>query len=400
MDRWLLTYVREKSKRGRVEAGQPVHVLLCLADHFEPDLGNATPEQADARVRLWVEGYPRLFGNYRDSGGRCPRHTFFYPMEVYDASHLDALAGLCAKGFGEVEVHLHHDGDSAAKLRDKLLAYKELLATRHKLLARDRHTGEIAYGFIHGNWALDNSLPDGRWCGVTNELEVLRQTGCYGDFTLPAAPSAAQTRKINSIYYARGKPGHCKSHDWGADVGLAPTLDDALLLVQGPLMLDWTRKRWGCIPRVENGCLQGNQLPSMHRLELWLQAHIQIPSRPDWFFVKLHTHGCNETNQPVLLGEPMSRFHESLAEKAQQDLNFHYHYVTAREMVNLVKAAEAGWTGSVVDALNYQLVWNGSESTQFLRNNGVVESDQERSRKRTPNNGQVLTKVNVPRIGL
>ena len=83
-----------------------------------------------------------------------------------------------------------------------MLAFKELLADRHGLLARRRDTGELPYGFIHGNWALDNSRPDGRCCGVNNELAILRETGCYADFTLPSAPSPAQTAKINSIYYA------------------------------------------------------------------------------------------------------------------------------------------------------------------------------------------------------
>jgi hypothetical protein len=303
-------------------------------------------------------------------------------MEIYNATHIDALAGLCTKGFGEVEVHLHHDGDSAASLHEKLLEYRELLARRHNLLARDRRTGEIAYGFIHGNWALDNSLPDGKWCGVANELEVLRQTGCYGDFTLPSFPSAGQTRKINSIYYACGKPGHCKSHDWGVDAGCEPAPEDALLLIQGPLLLDWKRTRWGCIPRIENGCIQGCQPPSMHRLELWLRARIQVPFRPDWFFVKLHTHGCKEINQAVVLGEPMIRFHEALAHKSRLDPNFHYHYVTAREMVNLIKAAEAGWTCSVADALNYQLVWNGAETISPVMPNEIEESNQNRFKRK------------------
>ena len=58
---------------------EPVHLLLCVADHYEPQLGEAPPEVARARVERWVEDYPRLFGGFRDSDGRPPRHTFFYP---------------------------------------------------------------------------------------------------------------------------------------------------------------------------------------------------------------------------------------------------------------------------------------------------------------------------------
>jgi hypothetical protein len=367
MDRWLIPYLRQSTKRRPIRQGQPVHLLLCLADHFEPELGNAPPEVREARVNLWLRNYPQLFGCFRDSDGRTPRHTFFYPLEAYEAAHLDALANLCRQGFGEVEVHLHHDDDCAEALRERLLAYKNLLAERHQLLSRDRETGEVGYGFIHGNWALDNSGPDGRWCGVNNELAVLRETGCYADFTMPSAPDEpTQTRKINSIYYASGHPKKRKGHDWGVDVGAGSAQGHALLLIQGPLLLNWQRRKWGFLPRVENACIQGNQPPSMQRLNLWLRAHIQVPSRPDWFFVKLHTHGCNEFNQPVLLGEPMIRFHQALAERARRDVNFHFHYVTAREMFNLVKAAEAGWAGSVRDALNYRLLWNGEQGPSGL----------------------------------
>ncbi len=95
----------------------------------------------------------------------------------------------------------------------------------------------------------------------------------------------------------------------------------------------------------------------MHRLDLWLKARVQVPNRPDWFFVKLHTHGCPEENQRILLGPAMVQFHQQLAGARKRNPNFHYHYVTAREMYNLARAAEAGFDGPASDALDYELVW-------------------------------------------
>jgi hypothetical protein len=118
------------------------------------------------------------------------------------------------------------------------------------------------------------------------------------------------------------------------------------------------------LPRVENGCLQGTQPPSLDRLDLWLKAGVRMPARPDWYFVKLYTHGADERNQGVLLGEPMVAFHRALAHKAREEPGFHFHYVTAREMCNLVLAAEAGWTGTVEAARDFELVWNGSPAGQ------------------------------------
>jgi hypothetical protein len=353
LDRWLVPYLLHVSRRRPRPAGRAVHLLLCIADHYEPKWGGAPPETARSRVETWVREYPRLFRAFRDSDGRPPRHTFFYPIEEYEPEYLDALAGLCRAGFGEVEVHLHHDNDTAENLRRTLLQYKELLSARHGLLSRRRDTGEVAYGFIHGNWALDNSRADGRWCGVNNELDVLRETGCYADFTLPSYPSPTQTCKINSIYYAVDDPCRPRSHDTGIDVGAGPAPGDALMLIQGPLVLDWSRPKWGLVPRVENGCIQGTQPATIRRLDAWLRARVQVPTRPDWYFVKLHTHGAAEANQRVLLGEPMVRFHRDLARRAAEDRNFHFHYVTAREMFNLARAAEADWEGSVAEARDF-----------------------------------------------
>jgi hypothetical protein len=83
-----------------------------------------------------------------------------------------------------------------------------------------------------------------------------------------------------------------------------------------------------------------------------------VPGRPDWFFVKLHTHGAAEWRQEALLGAPMVRFHEALARRSREDPHFHYHYVTAREMYNLARAAAAGWAGSVAEALDFELTPN------------------------------------------
>jgi hypothetical protein len=360
MDKWIGTYVRESRRRDDPPAGRDVHVLLCIADHYEPRHGKVDPQRAMARVQTWVREYPRLLGGFHDSDGRPPRHTFFYPMEEYDRAEMDEIAGLCRQGYGEVEVHLHHDKDTAENLRRTLLEHKAMLAERHGMLARRRSGGEVAYGFVHGNWALDNSRPDGRWCGVNDELDVLRETGCYADFTMPSSPSTTQTRKINSIYYAIDDPGRPKSHDWGMDVGSGPRPPGSLLLVQGPLLLDWRRRVGGIIPRVENGCIQANQAPSAARLDLWLKARVRVPARPDWYFVKVYTHGAPEENAAVLLGEPTVRFHEALAARAARDRCLHFHYVTAREMYNLIRAAEDGFDGPVAQARDYEMVWNGT----------------------------------------
>ena len=346
---WLFPCLFQSLSGAFHRRGGPIHLLLCIADHYEPHNGSADVDTARRRVRTWVESYPRLFGHFRDSDGRPPQHTFFFPIEQYNAGYVGRLADLCHSGFGEVEIHLHHDRDTADGLRTRLLESKELLAHRHGLLAHDRRTGEVKYGFVHGNWALGNSHPSGRFCGVMNQLDVLRETGCYADFTFPSAPDPTQPAKINSIYYAADDPAGFRPQRTKKPV------DGGLLLIQGPLVLNWRRRKWGVFPRMENGCIQGNQPACSERVDAWLRARVQVPGRPDWFFVKLHTHGAPEKNQQVLLGDRMAEFHSALAERSASRPDFRFHYVTAREMYNLVRAAEAGWTGTVQDARDFQL---------------------------------------------
>ncbi|MFO0966529.1 MAG: hypothetical protein U0793_13220 [Gemmataceae bacterium] len=355
--RWIPPYLFTRSRRRPVSPDEEIHVLLCVTDHYEPKFGAASTDEGRGRVEHWVTEYPRQFARFRDSDGRTPRHSFFFPVEEYEPEYLDALAGLCRAGFGEVEVHLHHNNDSADNLRSTLAAFRDLLDRRHGLLCRDR-SGALRYGFIHGNWGLCNSRPRRDWCGVNNEIDILLDTGCYADFTFPSAPDGTQPALTNRIYYAVDRPGQPCSHWRGWDIGAPRVPDKALLLIQGPLLLDWRRRKFGLLPRLENACLQTSQPPSLLRLDYWLRARIHVPARPDWLFVKLHAHGAPESMHDVMLGPPMVRFHEELAQRAAAQPRFHYHYVSAREMYNLAKAAEAGFRGTVAEALDFLLVSN------------------------------------------
>jgi hypothetical protein len=360
MHRWIVPYLLSARERKMPTPGQPVHLILAICDHYEPRRGGASIEFARKRVQQWEDEYPRLFSRFRDSDGMPPQHSFFYPADEYEPELVNRVAELCrntdGNRYGEVEVHLHHDNDTAENLRRTLLDFKHTLSERHGCLSRDKVTGEVVYGFIHGNWALDNARRDGRWCGVNNELDVLRETGWYADFTLPSAPSETQTQKINRIYWAVDDPERPKSHNSGCDLGKEPRPERGLLMIQGPLLLNWTHRKYGLVPAVENSCLQKSQPPNEARLELWLRASVKITTKPNWYFVKLHTHGANEPNQDMLLGEPMVRFHEALRERANRDAHFRFHYVTAREMANIALAAEQNLDVSIQEARSLRYI--------------------------------------------
>lgn len=333
-------YASSKSYNTDKKNG-PKHIMFCFVDHFEPMWRRPSYETEVSRIRTWKDRYPVMAGKHKDADGKNPQHTFFYPEEEYRKEHLDELAMLCKAGFGEIEIHLHHDDDTAQKLKENLIRFKKKL-TRHGLLAKNKNTKETEYGFTHGNWALDNSRNDGKWCGVNNELQILKETGCYADFTLPSAPSETQTKKINSIYYALDDPIQPKSHDKGIDVMCGGKPDGDLMIIQGPLTLNWKDRKLGILPRIENGGISCGNPPSAARVDLWIKQNIHVKGRPDWIFVKVYTHGTQEANFECLLGEPVDKMHSYLGKKYNDGVNYMLHYVTSREMYNIIKAAEEG----------------------------------------------------------
>ena len=118
----------------------------------------------------------------------APAVQLLLPQEEYQRELLDGIAEIVRLGVGDVEVHLHHDNEQREPFIRKVTEYCRRLTEDHGLLRQQN--GRTVFGFIHGNWALDNSRPDGKYCGLNGEIALLRDLGCYADFTMPSLPSA------------------------------------------------------------------------------------------------------------------------------------------------------------------------------------------------------------------
>lgn len=347
IDIWLPGYLRRSLTRRRPPSGSAV--LFCIADHFEPAQSPGDPPELRLeRVERWIEGYERSCAGGADSRGRAPQRTYFFPEEQYDGGLLEPLAGHCRGGFGEVEVHIHHDGDTPEEFVEKIETFKGRLES-HGLLTRRRGDGRLMYGFVHGNWALDNSLSSGRWCGLNNEITLLGDTGCYADFTMPSAPAGGQTRKVNSIYFADDDPERPKSHDTGRDLVFGGKDSGDLLLIQGPLALNWRSRKLGLLPRIENGDISAFNPPSEDRARLWIRQGISVAGREEIVFVKVHAHGLKRGSFEMFTGPEGRRLFESI-ESACFDEGMRLYYVSAREMANAALALNEG-TGDAVEDL-------------------------------------------------
>lgn len=329
-------------------------VLFCIADHYEPDHGGADRRTQLERVRRWVDDYPRVAEGLRDADGSPPRYSFFFPAEIYDPVLVSPLAELCQAGLGEVEVHLHHHRDTSDNLRATLTRFTQTLADRHGLLSRGPH-GRVAYGFIHGNWALDNSHAGGLDCGVNDEITILRETGCYADFTMPSVSYASQSRVVNRLYFAIDVPDQPASHLTGplARAG-QPAPADGLLMIPGPLALDWHRRIGGVAPRIDASAIDHATQPSLQRFTRWLKSGVSVAGRPEWTFIKVHTHGAPERNADVLLAGPLRAMLVDALARFNDGTRYRCHFVTAREMANIALAAIHGHSGNAAQFRDFR----------------------------------------------
>jgi hypothetical protein len=88
------------------------------------------------------------------------------------------------------------------------------------------------------------------------------------------------------------------------------------------------------------------------RLAGWLNAHVHVRGRPEWVFIKLHTHAMQ--NRKSFLGPPTDETFAAM-EYWWTRPPFRLHYVTAREAYNIAKAAEAGHCGDPNNFRDYLL---------------------------------------------
>src|SRR5262249_58602976 len=109
---WLPGLLRQHARAGRYRSRRGTHVMFALADHYEPFRGEVSRIEAERRVERWCTEYARSVEGLHDADGKAPQHSFFYPAEQYDTDLVERLAGLVERGFGDIEVHLHHDRDT------------------------------------------------------------------------------------------------------------------------------------------------------------------------------------------------------------------------------------------------------------------------------------------------
>jgi hypothetical protein len=118
--------------------------------------------------------------------------------------------------------------------------------------------------------------------------------------------------------------------------------------------MDFAAKRRSRRWTIETGALTAANPPDTRRFQSWKEAAISVQGRPDWLFVKLHCHGMDPTQEDAMLGNAMQEFLRELVQGAAARKE-RLHFVSAREMVNIILAACDGREGNPGDHRDYRL---------------------------------------------
>jgi hypothetical protein len=331
---WLVPYLRDRLRKS-TRSGKPRRAWVTITDHYEPLAIDSSVKTALACVAQWRDQWPRIATDApSDAAGQRPQYSFFYPQEEYHRDLLDSIAEIVRLGVGDVEVHLHHDNEQRDSFIRKITEYCRRLTDDHGLLRRQ--DGRTVFGFIHGNWALDNSRPDGKLCGLNGEIALLRDLGCYADFTMPSLPSATQGRIVNRIYWCKNNPDNRpKSFDQGIEATVGGGRCGDLLMIAGPVGVRFGGR---LMPRLETGEIAGYDMPTPSRVRKWFDW---APTIGDDLFIKLYTHGAQKRNSEPLLGGGLGNLFRWLAEEADRR-GIEIHWATAWQMYQAVDALMNG----------------------------------------------------------
>lgn len=321
---WLAPYLKDRLRKS-TRFAKPKRAWVAITDHYEPLGQGASFETALRRVGLWREKWPRIADDApRDASGQRPQYSFFYPQEEYRRELLDDIAEMVRLGVGDVEVHLHHKDEKRDTFVQKVTDFCRCLTDDHGLLRKK--DGRTVFGFIHGNWALDNSLPGGALCGLNGEIALLRDLGCYADFTLPSVPSSAQGRVVNQIYWCTANPDNRpRSFDRGIEAQMGGGKQGDLLMITGPLGFRFGTR---LLPRVETGEIARYDMPTRSRARQWFHL---APRIGDDVFIKLYAHGAPEKNLEPLLDSGLANLFRWVAEEADRQ-GIEVHWATAWQM--------------------------------------------------------------------
>lgn len=382
---WAVDYLLTGPEKSTIPDDQK-HVIFIMVDHYEHGCSATAAE----KNRIWCEKFREISDRHCDDYGNGFRYTWFYPYDHHVDEIVADLSDMALNGYGEVEFHWHMGITPKNKIT--LENYPEKLAEaiqwfqQFGAMVTEEENPRTAFAYIAGVWDLDASRKPFS-TGLTNQIQVLHDLGCYADFTFSTIGTAAQPDKINSIYYVKDDVTAPKSHNTGTDAEVGKPVDNEFMIFQGPIGIH-------CNGSLEYGAIESDPCFRPERIPRWFEANIHVKGRPEWVFIKVYSHGVQ--SQKVILEYGMEEMLTAL-KKYCSDRKIKLHYMTSREAYNVVKAAEAGKTGDPEDYRDFHIpkYQNMVRSFRSSQENGIIENSKEQTHSMDTQQELPLQRVNL-----
>lgn len=253
----------------------------------------------------------------------------------------------------EFQVHLHHehlvgnDGDWNALHREVKLRTDPqqderrlhfLLRTELATLRHDTGLALDKWGFVHGMWALNGS--DRTVCQIDNEMAILMEHGCWGDFSFPAGRNHCDPTILEQPYTCKPFTG-AKAYDdprcgpVAVDVGAAAIRDDRFLIWNSKAKhdvcsLDYYNQY--NLQRVKN---------TDHIVFSWLSA---CPVIDQTLYIKTHSHSMDahyyEDGNRIPLTSPSMEEMFDLLQRACGDAKVELKLATVDEVIGTLREVD------------------------------------------------------------
>jgi len=333
---WLVPYLKWEFSTSvdREQVAYPQDIVLAVVCPVTAETDTIAMEQV-------LDSLSGVLSDHKDRDSSIVRITF---VTYADSTRLRLLTDFCKSGFGEVEYLLRSECDTVPDAGQMLDDDLDILKSFGWAMTDD---SEVRFAVLqrravsrHLNREIDSSL---------NHLAA---RGCYLDLSESHRHNISRSTIVNSIYLVSTHAEEPGSFANQCELVAGKLGRGRLLVVDSPLLIDWSDWRDWYVPLVEDGKLTPGIPADSNRVNSWIRANVHVTGQPNWIFVKLVTDSLLHVESASLLIASIDRMLEYL-ERLPDDGQYRIHYVTAREMYNIARAAEAGESGDADDFRDY-----------------------------------------------
>ncbi|MFH1894272.1 MAG: hypothetical protein ABIK83_16500 [Candidatus Zixiibacteriota bacterium] len=333
---WLVPYLKW-------EFSTPIdrEQIACPQDFVLAVVCPITAETDTIAMEQGLDSLAGVISNYTDSDSSIFRITF---ASRADSTRLKLLSDFCKSGLGEVEYLLRSEFDTAFDAGQMLDDDLDILKSFGWAKTVD---SEVCFTVLRErpvSLRLDRE--------ICSSLSQLAAQGCYFDLSESDRHSTSRLTSVNSIYLVSTRLDDAGLYSDKCELVAGKLGRGRLLVIDSPLLIDWSDWRDVYVPFVDDGKLTPGILADSRRVNSWIRADVHVTGQPNWIFVKLVIDSLLNVEPASHLIASIDRMLEYL-QRLPNDGQYRVHFVTAREMYNIARAAEAGMSGNADDFRDY-----------------------------------------------